>query len=170
MAKKEDRETEAVEEGAEVKKSKKGLLIIIILALLLLGGGGFGAYWFLLRTPPMTAEELAEIEAAKKPEPVILPVFALKPFVVNLADKNSRRYLKVTMKLELSNEELLEEVDKRRAQIRDTILTLLSSKTVKEIGDFDGKFLLRQDIIKRVNFNLVTGQVTKVYWEEFVVQ
>ena len=168
MAKNKD--TEAVEEGAEVKKSKKGLLIIIVLVVLLLGGGGFGAYWFLLRTPPPTAEELAEIEAAKKPEPVILPVFALKPFVVNLADKKSRRYLKVTMKLELSNEELLEEIDKRRAQLRDVVLTLLSSKTATEVGTMEGKFLLRQDIIKRVNVNLVTGKVTKVYWEEFVVQ
>ena len=170
MAKKNDRDMEAVEEGAEGKKSKKGLLIIIILVVLLLGGGGFGAYWFLWRTPPMTAEELAEIEAAKKPVPVILPVFDLKPFVVNLADKKSRRYLKVTMKLELSNEDLLGEIDKRRAQIRDVILTMLSSKTVEEIGTMEGKFLLRQDIIKRVNVNLVTGQVTKVYWEEFVVQ
>ena len=168
MAKK--KEAEAVEEGAEVKKSKKGLIIIILIAVLVLGGGGFGAYWFLLRTPPPTAEELAEIEAAKKPEPVILPVFALKPFVVNLADKKSRRYLKVTMKLELSNEELLEEVDKRRAQLRDVVLTLLSSKTAAEISTLEGKFLLRQDIIKRVNVNLVTGKVTKVYWEEFVVQ
>ena len=167
MAKKKE---EAVEEGAEVKKSKKGLFIIIIIAVLVLGGGGFGAYWFLLRTPPPTAAELAEIEAAKKPEPVILPVFALKPFVVNLADKKSRRYLKVTMKLELSNEELLEEVDKRRAQLRDVVLTLLSSKTAAEISTLEGKFLLRQDIIKRVNVNLVTGKVTKVYWEEFVVQ
>ena len=167
MAKKKE---EAVEEGGEVKKSKKGLFIIIIIAVLVLGGGGFGAYWFLLRTPPPTAAELAEIEAAKKPEPVILPVFALKPFVVNLADKKSRRYLKVTMKLELSNEELLEEVDKRRAQLRDVVLTLLSSKTAAEISTLEGKFLLRQDIIKRVNVNLVTGKVTKVYWEEFVVQ
>ena len=167
MAKKKE---EAVEEGAEVKKSKKGLFVIIIIAVLVLGGGGFGAYWFLLRTPPPTAAELAEIEAAKKPEPVILPVFALKPFVVNLADKKSRRYLKVTMKLELSNEELLEEVDKRRAQLRDVVLTLLSSKTAAEISTLEGKFLLRQDIIKRVNVNLVTGKVTKVYWEEFVVQ
>ncbi len=168
MAKK--KEAEAVEEGAEVKKSKKGLFIIIIIVALVLGGGGFGAYWFLLRTPPPTAAELAEIEAAKKPEPVILPVFALKPFVVNLADKKSRRYLKVTMKLELSNEELLDEVDKRRAQLRDVVLTLLSSKTAAEISTLEGKFLLRQDIIKRVNVNLVTGKVTKVYWEEFVVQ
>ncbi|MCK5539994.1 MAG: flagellar basal body-associated FliL family protein, partial [Deltaproteobacteria bacterium] len=82
----------------------------------------------------------------------------------------SRRYLKVTMKLELSNEELLEEIDKRRAQLRDVVLTLLSSKTAVEVGTMEGKFLLRQDIIKRVNVNLVTGKVTKVYWEEFVVQ
>ncbi|MBN2706140.1 MAG: flagellar basal body-associated FliL family protein [Deltaproteobacteria bacterium] len=164
------KDSENVEEVSEGKKSKKWLLIIILLLVFFLGGGGFGAWWFFLRTPIPTAEELAELEAAKKNEPKILPVFALKPFVVNLADKKSRRYLKVTMKLELSDEVLLEEVDKRQAQIRDVILTLLSSKTAAEISTMEGKFLLRQDIIKRVNVHLVSGQVTKVYWEEFVVQ
>ena len=167
MAKNKD--MEAVEEGTE-KKSKKKLLIIIVLVLLLLGGGGGAAWWFFLRTPEPTPEQLAELEAAKQAEPEILPVFALKPFVVNLADTKSRRYLKVTMKLELSTEELLEEVEKRQAQIRDVILTLLSSKTAAEISTLEGKFLLRQDIIKRVNVHLVSGKITKVYWEEFVVQ
>ena len=168
MAKKKN---EAAEEAAgDGKKSKKGLLIIIVLVLLLLGGGGGAVWWFVLRTPPPTAEELASQEAAKKKEPEILPVFTLKPFVVNLADKKSRRYLKVSMKLELSNEDLVEEMEKRRAQIRDVILTLLSSKTAKEVGSMEGKFLLRQDIIKRVNVFLVAGKVTHVYWEEFVVQ
>ncbi len=168
MAKNKD--AQASGEGTESNKSNKGLIIILILALLVLGGGGFGVYWFVLRTPPPTAEELAAQVAAKKPEPKILPVFALRPFVVNLADKKSRRYLKVTMKLELSNDDLVEEVEKRRAQIRDVILTLLSSKTAAEVSSMEGKFLLRQDIIKRVNVFLVSGKVTKVYWEEFVVQ
>ncbi len=157
--------------AGEEKKSKMGLLIIMVLVLLLLGGGGVAVWLFVLRTPPPTAEELAAAQVAtKKKEPEILPVFALRPFVVNLADKNARRYLKVSMKLELSNEDLVDEMEKRRAQVRDVILTLLSSKTAKEVSSMEGKFLLRQDIIKRVNTFLVAGKVTHVYWEEFVVQ
>ena len=99
-----------------------------------------------------------------------LPFFSLKPFVVSLADKDSQRNLKVTMKFKLSNEGLLKEFDERRAQLRNVILTLLESKTAAEIATLGGKFLLRQDIIKRVNANLIAGKVTRIYWDEFVVQ
>ena len=158
----------APEEGK--KKSKKLLIIILVFVLLLLGGGGFGVYYFLLAPKPPSAEELAKTEAKKDKKPEILPVFSLRPFVVNLADSKGRRYLKVTMKLELSSDELLEEVKKRQPQIRDVILTLLSSKTSDEVDSMEGKFLLRQEIIKRVNSFLITGKITKIYLEEFVVQ
>ncbi len=170
MAKKEvDAENpEAPEEGG--KKSKKILIIVLVLILLLLGGGGFGVYYFFLAPKSPSPEELAAIEAEKNKRPDILPVFSLKPFVVNLADSKGRRYLKVTMKLELSSDELLEEVEKRQPQIRDVILTLLSSKTSDEVNSMEGKFLLREEIIKRVNTFLITGKITKIYLEEFVVQ
>ncbi len=170
MAKKEvDGENpEVPEEGG--KKSKKLLIIIVVFVLLLLGGGGFGVYYFFLAPKPPSAEELAKIEAEKNKKLEFLPVFALKPFVVNLADGKGRRYLKVSMKLELSSDELSEEVEKRQPQIRDVILTLLSSKTSGEVNSMEGKFLLREEIIKRVNTFLTTGKITKIYLEEFVVQ
>lgn len=167
MAKKEV-DTENPE--APKKGKKKLLIIILVFVLLLLGGGGFGVYYFFLAPKPPSAEELAKKEVKKNKEPEVLPVFSLKPFVVNLADSKGRRYLKVTMKLELSSDDLLEEVKKRQPQIRDVILTLLSSKTSDEVESMEGKFLLRQEIIKRVNTFLVTGKITKIYLEEFVVQ
>lgn len=169
MAKKEvnDENPEVPEEGK--KKSKKLLIIILVFVLLLLGGGGVAVYYYFSDKPP-SAEELAKIEAEKNKKPEFLPVFSLKPFVVNLADGKGRRYLKVSMKLELSSDELLEEVEKRQPQIRDVILTLLSSKTSDEVNSMEGKFLLREEIIKRVNTFLITGKITKIYLEEFVVQ
>jgi flagellar FliL protein len=170
MAKKEvDGENPEVPEAGK-KKSKKLLIIILVFVLLLLGGGVFGVYYFFLAPKAPSAEELAKIEVEKNKKPEILPVFSLKPFVVNLADGKGRRYLKVSMKLELSSDELLEEVEKRQPQIRDVILTLLSSKTSDEVNSMEGKFLLRQEIIKRVNTFIITGKITKIYLEEFVVQ
>jgi flagellar FliL protein len=158
---------EAAAEGG--KKSGKLRLIIIVVALMVLGGGGFTAYYFFFAPPPPSPEDPAGPEdEANKLE--ILPVFALKPFVVNLADVKSRRYLKVSLKLELSSPDLQEELEKRRPQIRDVILTLLSSKTAAEVNSMEGKLMLREEIVKRVNTFLVTGKVTKVFLEEFVVQ
>ncbi len=171
MAKKVDgANSEVLEEGGN--KSKILLIIIVVLVLLLLGVVvGFGVYYF-SQTPKQLppAEELAKVEVKKEKKPEFLPVFSLKPFVVNLADARGRHYLKVSMKLELSSDELLEEVKKRQPQIRDVILTLLSSKTSSEVNSMEGKFLLREEIIKRINTFLITGKITKVYLEEFVVQ
>jgi flagellar FliL protein len=159
---------EAAAEGGK-RSGKLRLIIIIVVALMVLGGGGFTAYYFLVAPPPPSPEEPAGPEdEANKLE--ILPVFTLKPFVVNLADVKSRRYLKASLKLELSSPDLQEELEKRRPQIRDAILTLLSSKTAAEVNSMEGKFLLREEIVKRVNTFLVTGKVTKVFLEEFVVQ
>ncbi|MGB9498920.1 MAG: flagellar basal body-associated protein FliL [Dissulfuribacterales bacterium] len=169
MAKKVNGENpEVPEEGG--KKSKILLIIIVVLVLLLLGVVGFGVYYFSQAPKPPSAEELAKVEVEKNKNPEFLPVFSLKPFVVNLADAKGRRYLKVSMKLELSSDELLEEVGKRQPQIRDVILTLLSSKTSGEVNSMEGKFLLREEIIKRINTFLITGKITKIYLEEFVVQ
>ncbi|MBN2333710.1 MAG: flagellar basal body-associated FliL family protein [Deltaproteobacteria bacterium] len=172
MAKKETSEenSEVTEQDGGKKPKKLFLIIIIIIALLVVGGGGFAIYYFFLAPKPPTAEELAQMEAAKRPKPEILPVFSLKPFVVNLAGGSGRRYLKVSMKLELSSEDLLAEIDKRQPQIRDVILTLLSSKTSDEVNSMEGKFILREEIVKRVNTFLITGKITKIYLEEFVVQ
>ena len=101
---------------------------------------------------------------------ILLIVFSFLVFVETAQLQNLPFEDEISRLDSLNGEELLEEVDKRRAQLRDVVLTMLSSKTANEISTMEGKFLLRQDIIKRVNVNLVTGKVTKVYWEEFVVQ
>ena len=46
----------------------------------------------------------------------------LDPFIVNLADSPEVRYLKVTMKLELTNASAADEITARTPQIRDAIL------------------------------------------------
>ncbi|RLB21216.1 MAG: flagellar basal body protein FliL, partial [Deltaproteobacteria bacterium] len=62
------------------------------------------------------------------------------------------------------------EMDKRLPQLRDAILTLLSSKTFKDIGDLSGKYQLRAEILATLNRYLKTGKVNNVYFTEFIVQ
>jgi flagellar basal body-associated protein FliL len=47
---------------------------------------------------------------------------------------------------------------------------LLSSKQLSDITDFEGKALLKEDILERVNDLLETGDVKSVLFTEFVVQ
>ncbi|BAI81172.1 flagellar FliL protein [Deferribacter desulfuricans SSM1] len=170
MADEEKKEQEQEEEGGKKKKKSKLLLIIIILVVLLIVGGG-AAYFFVLKPK---ADNKAEAAAAKKKEvkaePAIGPLYSLDTFIVNLADPGGTRYLKVTMQLELDSEKVQEEMEKRKPQIRDVILTVLSSKTYAEVSTAQGKLALKQELIRRINLILTTGSVKNIYFTEFVAQ
>jgi len=93
---------------------------------------------------------------------------SLPPFVVNLADPNARRYLKVVLEVEVtSNPELLED---NKAKIRDALLMLLSSKTSQDLSTLEGKILLRKEIVDRLNQAIGQPKVSRVYFTDFVIQ
>jgi flagellar FliL protein len=97
-------------------------------------------------------------------------IAALDSFVVNLADDGAQRYLKATMKVEFFGAEIPSLFKSRDAQIRDLMLTLLSSKTVDDVRTVEGKAQLRDEVIARIN-RVVGGDVVKaIYFAEFIVQ
>lgn len=154
---------------AEVTQPKKGGLLkwIVIgaVALLVLGGGGFASWKTFLKPP---AKDTIEEKAAVKLD--LGPTYPLETFIVNLSGAAGERYLKVSMELELKEKSLLPEVEKRKPQVRDTILLLLSSKTFDDIATFQGKTKLRNEITSRLNAVLPPTSIKKVYFTEFVVQ
>ncbi|KHK03002.1 flagellar basal body-associated FliL family protein [Desulfovibrio sp. TomC] len=92
----------------------------------------------------------------------------LPAFVVNLADANARRYLKVVLEVEMTgNPELLEG---NQAKIRDALLMLLSSKTSQDLSTLEGKILLRKEIVDRLNQAIGQPKVSRVYFTDFVIQ
>jgi len=74
------------------------------------------------------------------------------------------------MDLELSSEETTDEIEKRLPQIRDAILTIVPAKTSKDINTIEGKTALRDEIMEKLNSFVKNGQITNIYFTEFVVQ
>ena len=97
-------------------------------------------------------------------------IFDVEPFIVNLSDAQEVRYLKMTVKLELENQEASVELTSRIPQMRDTILVLLTSKDSASIRTTQGKFQLRDEITQRINSLLAKPAVRTVYFTDFVVQ
>jgi len=61
-------------------------------------------------------------------------------------------------------------VNARLPQMRDLLLTLFTSKLFAEIRTPEGKALLRDEIINRVNRSLRKDVVKAVYFTDFIVQ
>jgi flagellar FliL protein len=164
--------------------SKKVIIIIIAVFVLLLAmmGGGFFLLWSQMSATVAQVQmqngttEASEQEQVDEQEDKMGPVYRLDTLIVNLADQGGKRYLRVTMELELKaneeidNSEVIEEIEQRLPQLRDTILMVLPTKQYADISTTPGKIALRDEIIAKLNPFLKKGQIDKLYFTEFVVQ
>ncbi len=176
MAEKEEMNLEEENEILEEEKEKKSKfpikIVIIVLLVLILSGGGF----FLVK-----GGILADIYKERSPEtaskgggqslkPDIGPIYSMETFIVNLVDPHGKKYLKVKLELELDSEKVRGEIDRRLPQFRDTILTMLSSKTFQDVSSMEGKLQLRAEIISMLNQYLRSGMISNIYFIDFIVQ
>ncbi|MDY0299973.1 MAG: flagellar basal body-associated FliL family protein [Trichlorobacter sp.] len=161
--------------GAETNEGgKKKLFIIIGAVALVLIIGGVAAFMMLggkkTEAPPADGAAAA---APAAPAPVaagVDTVFSMDPFIVNIYDGMELRYLKVKVEMEMANPAFKPELEGRLAAIRDAILVLLTTKTLQDIQDVQGKNQLREEILAAVSRIISQGKVTKVYFTDFVVQ
>lgn len=108
-----------------------------------------------------------QVEGTKSPDEVG-KVIPLETFVVNLAGSKGRKVLKVNMELEIKGQEVIQEIENRKAQIRDFIIIILSSKSYDEVSAKEGKDALRNEIKDNINSFLSKGKIINVYFTELI--
>ena len=180
-------ETAAAESVAETpaKQSNKGLIITIALVSLLSSAGGAGLTAYLVgkalakipvaEAAPVNPEE----EAKKKKEEAVAEaiehggVVPLDPFVVNLADPEAARYLRIKITLMVDDKDKVKEVIENLAltgKVKDVILQTLSRKTSQELINEEGKNKLRSEIQEGLGLYFKEPKLTDVMFTEFVIQ
>ena len=157
----------------EPKKSGSKLkwIILVVLLLVLLGGGG-AAYWFLLGPGAVVPEENGEPspEEAAKQEKMVSEIVSLPSFIVNLADPLGRRFLRLTLDVEVVSKEAAADLNKFESRVRDAVILLLSSKTYGDLASMESKITLKNEIVDRLNQIIGGARVSNVYFTEFVIQ
>lgn len=114
-------------------------------------------------------EAETQVKEAGQEDEYIGTLIPMETFLVNLAGSRGGKLARINMELEVSNADVQEEIDKRKPQIRDIIIILLSSKTFQQISTREGKELLRNEIKDTVNPFLTKGQIKRVYFTEFIL-
>ena len=200
MAEEEAQEAEESPEAEEAEDASGGgrprwLLPVVASAVLVLAGAGAGFLMFYDDAPeepiesaeaPQEAEadhpferaqskasleDAAAAEAAGAGADKMLgAIFSLDAFIVNIGDGDRDRYLKLKADLELTKGTVAEEIEQRLPQIRDLVISLLTSKSFDDIRSIEGKDLLREEMLRRINALLVTGKARSIFFTEFVVQ
>ena len=180
--------------GAAPKKKSKMMLIVVLLLVVIAGAGGFFGWQHFKSAKADTAGHAAskghddeKSDDEQKPKKGMKKkkndpekghggegaTVNFEPFLVNLADKEASRYIKTSIRLLVANKEFAETIAKGETLIprmRDTILTLLSTKTAEEITSNDGKEKLKKEILEKVNEYLPEEGAEEVFFTDFVVQ
>lgn len=160
---------------------KKGKLIAIVATAVLLGGAGV-----VFKLRGSSPEEGAAAEghggaeegeeghggtphaSADQPGSV-----TPEPFVLNLADPEGDRYLRLALRILLDDGAVAERITGEvleLARVRDRLLTVLSSKTADEITSYEGKEDLRAELARAVAPLFGEAKVLEIYFTEFLVQ
>ncbi len=156
--------------------------VLLILNLIAMGTVAFFQYKFMemeskrpdltqllkesgLNVDPEVAAEAQPTEVVKKETLVDLATFT-----VNLAQGDGpRRYVRLNAVLKLSEESEVSEVEARKPQIRDTIISILNSKRPEDILKRDGKLYLKQEIKSAINSFLIDGKVEDIFYVGFQI-
>lgn len=166
---------DAIEPGEATPKKKSPLKwILLVVLLLVLGGGGYFAYTKFFAGPKEETtqegttgdEQQQEGQAASGDSQVV----SLEPFLVNLADPLGRRYLKLSLDVEVASKDSAEALKTNEPKVRDALIMLLSSKTFSELSSMESKILLKKEIVERLNLVLGGSKVQQVYFTEMVIQ
>ena len=163
MADKEKKDQTAEEQPKKGGKLKWIIILLVLVAFL--GAGGFFAYQHFFAS---SKEGAADANATNATTPGQL--VKLDTLVVNLADPLGRRYLKVTMEVEIVNAQAVAELEAVMPKVKDALLLLFSSKTFADVATMDKKLELKLQVVERLNQILGKSKVRDVYFTEFVVQ
>lgn len=101
-------------------------------------------------------------------ESMIVP---LDTVIVNLCGSGGRRYLKAKINLEARDEDVKKKIEARSVQIKDRLISILSSKTLEDVEGLEGQESLRREIKDAVDVVLkMEDGILQVYFTEFVIQ
>jgi flagellar FliL protein len=186
------------EQKEEVKKPKvkRGrspivkVLFIVILAVASSAAGGVVSFYLISKSMSAHAQAPKAEDTADTPEAkekakekaeeekiaqmleksAVLP---LEPFVVNLADIDAPRYLRIKINLMLDDKARIKELEENQVlqlKVRDVILQSLTSKTSKELINDEGKNKLRHEIQDKIAIYFRGPKLVDIMFTEFVIQ
>lgn len=158
-------------------KSKLKLLILPLALAALVGGGTLTATQYptlagvVHRVGGSGDEAETDDDAPPGDAPVEYGVFAqIDGITVNPVSVGGTRYLLTNIGIEAAKEATLEEVKERDIVVRDTIIKLLSARTIETLSSVEGRNALKDDVRGAINSTLRTGQVDRVYFTQYVIQ
>lgn len=164
---------------SEEKKEKKGgklkIVLVALIIIIAIGGGAFAGYYFFSKSNNSQAKvNTMPIQNSVSTANVATGIvsgrtYSADDFLVNLADADGKRYLKVKVYLGYENKKMDKELDTKKPMIRDSINSVLRSKKAADFTD-KGTEDMKKELLQRLNPLFTNGQLDNIYFYDIIVQ
>ncbi len=149
--------------------------LVLILLILNLGASGFGVFKLLTAHPAAAASAHGDAHggAAKgghDTNEISGPIIELEPFVVNLDEPGTARYLRTKVQLEVADAAAGASVTKSMLLVRDIILGYLSGLKLADTLGAQAKESVRTEMMKKLEEQLGGKKIKRMFFTEWVVQ
>lgn len=151
----------------KVKPPRQPKFLVIgkyFLLLLILFGQGVLAYALVDKYYPTVYEKMHE----KNPDD--FGTYQMEELVINPANTNGKRYLLVEISLELKDKEHILQFEKNQMKLKQEIIESLSTRTIRELTQVEGREEIREDLIEIINSTIDIPTVRNLYFTKYVMQ
>ncbi len=144
-------------------------MIVVALLVVNLLASGFLVFQTVTRPAHATGAPAKESVEAPRKE-VVGPMVVLEPFVVNLDEPGTSRYLKVQLQAEMIDAAAAKTLERNKTLVRDGVLGYLSGLKVAETLGAASKDRIRTALEEQVAEIVGEGRVRRIIFADFVVQ
>lgn len=146
---------------SKLRVSRKKIAILAVPLVALLGGGGYFAFLHFKPSDDLVAE------AEKKPK----VYYNLPEMVVNLSSREKRaQYLKLKISLEAPDQKVLNALKPIMPRVMDMFQLYLRELRSSDLEGSAGIYRLKEELLRRVNLEIHPHQVSRVLFNEIIVQ
>ena len=146
--------------------------LIVVLAVLLIAVAIIVGYVVISGRGPAgeaSADEDGAVSASES-SPAMGPGYTFDTFIVNVAGTGGRRYLKCTITVEFDKNAGVAEAGTKVPLMRDAVIDILSSRTLEDLEPGPMRNALRDELVATISSVIIKARVTRVFFNEFVVQ
>lgn len=162
---------ESPQEEAPPKPSKKKLLFLFGgLGVFVVGAITASAvYLGWVEIPGLSLSNKAA-QAAPRPVIDVGPMVKLSPLIINLNESSSRHYLKMTLVLEISQKEWVEDVQGKMPSLTDMVIVALGDKRIEDLRKSEARENVKRELRQKANRILGGEKIRRIYFDEFLFQ
>lgn len=97
-------------------------------------------------------------------------IYSLDDMIVNPANTNGKMLLLASLGLSVETEESKKMLEEKQVVVKDAVISVLSSKSVIQLGSATYRDTLKVEILKNLSVQLPGSKINNIYFSKFIIQ